>query len=80
MFSKNLKKIYTNYIKKIIASLIQFFDETLNALGEYFQSHVSREERERLLSLLIEDIQRYKDGLQEHSSSDSCSHNTTLLQ
>ncbi|EPP37816.1 hypothetical protein BOKEGFJH_00086 [Chlamydia avium] len=79
MLYKSLKKIYKNYLKKNIACLIQFLDETLATLGEYFKSRVSKEEQERLLSLLIEDIQQYKKNLQENPMTDPHT-NATLLK
>ncbi|WP_284441836.1 hypothetical protein [Chlamydia gallinacea] len=53
--------------------------EILSTLGEYLHSHVSKEEQDRLLSLLIEDIQQYKKSLQETAQADPQT-NTNLLK
>ncbi|ANG66316.1 hypothetical protein [Chlamydia gallinacea] len=79
MFIKKIKKLYKVYLKNVINNLVQFLDEILSTLGEYLHSHVSKEEQDRLLSLLIEDIQQYKKSLQETAQADPQT-NTNLLK
>ncbi|AAP05008.1 hypothetical protein [Chlamydia caviae] len=63
MKNKNTKKNSNIYLKKFIHNVIQFVDSFLEVLENQCKSFFSKEECDRALSSLIEDLQRYKDNL-----------------
>ncbi|WP_348663796.1 hypothetical protein [Chlamydia vaughanii] len=51
--------------------MIYFLDDLLATLANYCKSYFSKEEQNRLLALLIEDLNQYKESLEATSIENS---------
>ncbi|BAE81523.1 hypothetical protein [Chlamydia felis Fe/C-56] len=63
MTNKDIKNTSIIYLKKFICNIVCLVDEFLESLEKHCKSLLSQEECDQALTLLIEELQKYKENL-----------------